>query len=92
MGSTPTPAIFLYVGGRQAMQQSPKLPYVGALPTQRAICGGSIIVVQESSKLRASERNRVTAPFWSRSSIGQSTALSRRGLRVRASSTPFLDP
>ena len=53
------------------------------------LCGGSIIVVQESSKLRASERNRVTAPFWSRSSIGQSTALSRQGLRVRVPSTPY---
>ena len=25
-----------YVGGRQVIQQSPKLPYVGALPTRHA--------------------------------------------------------
>lgn len=36
VGSSPASGAILYVGGRQVIQQSPKLPYVGALPTQRA--------------------------------------------------------
>ena len=36
VGSNPTTSAILYVGGRQEMQQSPKLPYVGALPTRHA--------------------------------------------------------
>ena len=36
VGSSPARGAILYVGGRQVIQQFPKLPYVGALPTQRA--------------------------------------------------------